>query len=80
MKRILYFLGTTTLALGVFLTTKNISLAENTDMQSLSAINSVNAECTQQGDMRDSGHCYELTQNCYWGTVDYMKACDPWAM
>lgn len=79
MKKILFFAGALVLAVAVFVTTKNVSASQNTDLESLSTINSANAECKQQFDMRDTGNCSELTENCYWGTVQGRQPCDPWA-
>ena len=80
MKKVIYVLGVAVFAVGVFLTTKSSAGSENTTLQNMSTINSVNAECVQQGDMRDNGHCYTLSQHCYWGVVASMPLCDPWAM
>ena len=64
----------------VFLSTKNSSATENTSLLKLASINDANAECWAHGngDWRDSGHCYEYSDRCWWGGFPELPACDPW--
>ncbi|WP_028298154.1 hypothetical protein [Olivibacter sitiensis] len=79
MKKTLKLLGCGAV-LSVFLYNMSVS-KENSigdiDLSSLTKINEANAECISNS--MNNGHCYELTNNCYWG-LNFLPPCDAWAM